>query len=506
MFTVSVDHDTISVEDLGGLLDAVPDAVLALAGDGEVLFANAKARDLFSDLDFSFEIPAMGLGRTDVVEVVIERRGETRRAEMQQELAMLRGEEVHVVTLRDVTEQRQLEARLQQNERLALIGRIAAEVAHEINNPAAFIRVNLELLREALPVGSSLAEEIDPLAVDSLRGVDRVAAIVEDLRRFARVGSDDVESVEVSTVVRDACKLLVTNVRAGADVVTELEALPTIPGRRGRLLQVVTNLVVNALHAVETLPYEERRVRVATTAEAACVRLKVEDNGIGMTEEVQRRAFDPFFTTKGAERGTGLGLAMCAEIVKSHRGQIRVHSEVGKGTRIEVELPFENGLKPAERGAAPSTPEIRPAVFNRLRALVVDDEPTLLVGFAKALARQFDVDVAEDGLAALDKIRSGVEYDVVVCDLTMPRLDGPGLYQQVCDEHPEYASRFIIATGAALTEKTAEFIRRDGLEVLHKPFGLADLREAASRIALRGREPTLEPEQFVRLIRGEATG
>ena len=116
------------------------------------------------------------------------------------------------------------------------------------------------------------------------------------------------------------------------------------------------------------------------------------------------------------------------------------------------------------------------------------------------------MDVAEDGLAALDKIRNEVEYDVVVCDLTMPHLDGPGLYQRVCEERPEYASRFIIATGAALTAKTAEFIRRDGLEVLHKPFGLADLREAASRIALRGREPTLEPGQFVRLIRGEATG
>ena len=477
------------IEDLGGLLDAVPDAVLALAHDGEVLFANAAARELFADLSSKFEIPPVGLGQPEVTEIAVERAGTTRLTEMRQSRATWRGEQVHLVILRDVTEQRQLQARVQQNERLALIGRIAAEVAHEINNPAAFIQVNLELLREEVERSSSSDRgPLHELVHDSLAGVQRIARIVDDLRRFSRAPADEVEEVDLPSLVRDACRMLVTKIRSGAEVELDLQPVPSRAGRPGRLLQVVTNLVVNALQAVETRPVAEARVRVSTRAAGDDVLLVVEDNGVGMAPETRRRAFDPFFTTKSPARGTGLGLAMCAEIVGSHRGTIAIDSEEGSGTRVEVRIPRDTGLV-ANREPVANHP-VRAPEPGRPRVLIIDDEPSIRASLRRALERQFEVQTAEDGDAGRAAIDRDPPFDVIVCDLIMPGLDGPGLYEHVRRTRPELCARFLFASGGSVTEREREFVTREGIRLLHKPFSLREFREAVTAMAVVSRAST----------------
>ena len=484
MTAVGQEPHSGAVADLGGLLNAVPDAVLALGVDGEVLFANAKASELFADLAFNFELPALSIGHADVVEITLDRGAETRIAEMRQSRAMWRGEPVHLVMLRDVTEQRRLEARVRQNERLALIGRIAAEVAHEVNNPAAFIQGNLELLLADLGAGGvRAADEQRELLQDSLAGVRRIAGIVDDLRTFSRTGGEDVEQVDLAKVTADACRMLGNRARSAAQLDLDLEPVPAITGRRARLMQVVTNVLVNALQAVEGRPPAERRVRVTTRALPKWVRIGVQDNGVGMPDAVRQRVFEPFFTTKGPAEGTGIGLAVCVEIVRAHGGEIRIESREGIGTRVDIDIPLETGLLPAE--PAPRSPAAaQPS--ERRRVLVVDDEESVLACYRRVLAPQFEVGLARDGLTALRMIREGPSFDVLVCDVTMPKLDGPSLYAVVIEELPEYRGRFLFATGGALSASARDFLTDGGVEVLHKPFGVEVLREAVHRLAEAG--------------------
>jgi two-component system NtrC family sensor kinase len=230
------------------------------------------------------------------------------------------------------------------NARLASIGQIAAGVAHEINNPMCYVTANIEQLLEDMREGDLdtrlLDEYRDMILPETLDGIARVNSIVDDLRRFARGEPEQHADLDFSNEVRTACRM--ARMQAGPDREIHLDIADGIQtsGMRRQLGQVVLNLVVNALQALE----ERGNVYVGLAVDGGAIILEVRDDGIGMTEETKQRVFDPFFTTKSAGRGTGLGLSVVHGIVKAHRGEIEVESAPRCGTKFVVRLPLRAGL------------------------------------------------------------------------------------------------------------------------------------------------------------------
>jgi signal transduction histidine kinase len=256
-----------------------------------------------------------------------------------------------VLLIRDLREVVGLRNRLLTSARLAAVGQLAAGIAHEINNPLAYIGSNLRALREqwlALAEGwrggrekPALDEVFDEgLAMldESLEGVDRTAAIVRDVRVFSHAGGDARERLDPNDLVERALRVAEPHVRHRARIERALGAVPAVEGSRRELEQVLLNLVINAAQAIA--PGAEGVVRVSTSQRADGVEIGVADNGCGIAPEVIERIFDPFFTTKAVGEGTGLGLSISHEIVRRHGGRLRVHSTVGRGTEVGVLLPL----------------------------------------------------------------------------------------------------------------------------------------------------------------------
>jgi PAS domain S-box-containing protein len=253
-----------------------------------------------------------------------------------------------VVVVRDRREIEELRRRMVTQARLAAVGELAAGLAHEMNNPLAYVRSNLAQLErhwknlsdpEALMPEdrAALAEESHELIVESLVGVDRAAEIVRGVRHFTHAGSPVREPADLNGLIEDAIAMLRSRQRP-PEVTLEFQpgALPQISCAPQELRQVFLNLLVNALDAVAA----HGQVTVSTWRENGEVIAQVRDDGCGMTPEVLERIFDPFFTTKRVGEGTGLGLGIAWHIVDAHGGRIEVQSAPGDGTEFQVHLPI----------------------------------------------------------------------------------------------------------------------------------------------------------------------
>jgi len=249
----------------------------------------------------------------------------------------------------DVSERRALEEGLRRSQKLESVGQLAAGIAHEINNPMAFVRTNLAVLREEWHTlrkelaeadrDATLAErfgECEALIDESLEGIERTIAIARDMREFAHTGSDGRSAIDLNQVV-EACVRVAGPHRKGATRVDEAYGgVPPVWGSAGQLRQVFVNLLVNALQSVGQVG----TVRVETALDGERAVVRVRDDGGGILPEHRDRLFDPFFTTKPAGEGTGLGLYVSHEIVRGHGGEITVISSPGKGATFEVRLPL----------------------------------------------------------------------------------------------------------------------------------------------------------------------
>ncbi len=259
------------------------------------------------------------------------------------------------------------EAQLVRSSRLAAVGQVAAGIAHEINNPAASTLTNLELLQqdldklmEAAGGGATLSELCETVAQfrgeasvsirDSLEGIRRIASIVKGLRGFTRIEEDDVQYVDLNEIIRTASRLVNHQVRHIAVTLCTLTPTPRIAADRGKLIQVIVNLLVNAAQAIDEASGSCIEVSTRSTSEG--IVLRVQDDGPGIPSKHRELVFEPFFTTKEADRGTGLGLSMCADIIEQHRGTIRLSQSAMGGAAVEVFIPSETGLKPRPQQSA----------------------------------------------------------------------------------------------------------------------------------------------------------
>lgn len=271
---------------------------------------------------------------------------------------------------REIDERKQLESQLVQSEKLASLGQLAAGVAHEINNPIGFISSNLGTLdgyfkqlqtmldayREAEAAITSsevlerlgqlrekvelefLREDIPQLIKESKDGINRVGQIVKDLKDFSRVDSNqEWQWTNLQQGIESTLNIVANELKYKADVVKEYQTLPDIECLPSQINQVIMNLIVNASQAMGP---ERGTITLRTGLEGETVSIEVADTGSGIEPECLQKIFDPFYTTKPVGQGTGLGLSLSYGIVKKHRGDISVRSEVGVGTTFRVELPM----------------------------------------------------------------------------------------------------------------------------------------------------------------------
>jgi PAS domain S-box-containing protein len=379
-----------------------------------------------------------------------------------------------IAIYRDVSERKSLQARLLLADRMAALGTLAAGVAHEINNPLAFVLGNLVFLEDELPRAAAESPKTEDLVAalrEARTGAERIRATVRDLLNLARNrDAEAVSEVDVNALVEFAVKMAEPQLRHRARVVKRLGPVPAVAAPESRLGQVFLNLVINAAQAVPEGDAAGNEVRVTTRhdAETGMVVVEVADTGVGIAPEDRQRIFDPFFTTKPVGVGTGLGLSISHSIVASLGGEIRVDSSRGKGSTFQVVLPASAASPPVEVDAG------RP-VLPRARILVVDDEPLVGAVLQRLLGSKHEVVVATRAAEAVVLLGAGARFDLLLCDLLMPEMSGMELHDKLVAEFPDQARRTVFMTGGAFTERARAFAAKRQHRVLTKPVDLREL-------------------------------
>ena len=380
-----------------------------------------------------------------------------------------------LTVVQDVTQQSLLQAQLRLAERLTSLGTMAAGVAHEINNPLAFVLANLNVVRSELATmpdqpGVDLVDLRDAVS-EALEGAERVRQIVLSLKPFARIDDRQRVHCDVARVVQASLNMAKNELRHRARVVSELRPVGPVFGNEARLGQVFLNLLVNAAHAMPDGHAADNLVTVVSREEGDQVIVTVSDTGSGIAPEVLPRVFDPFFSTKQIGEGTGLGLFISQGIVKEVGGTITATSTVGVGTTFEVRLP-------SAVGGYPGTSTTPVPSRKRARLLLVDDEAAILRSLERLLGKAHDLTLAHSGREALALLGAGLTYDLVLCDLMMPEVSGIDVWEQLT---PTQRQGVVFMTGGTFTERAERFLAEHRPTVLEKPFTATTLEGLLDR-------------------------
>ncbi len=253
-----------------------------------------------------------------------------------------------VIAVRDLREVETLRSRLVTSDRLAAVGELAAGIAHEINNPITFIRANLVALREDWSDLSEAASDFDrshdidmrfqegeEILDESIEGVDRITTIVRDVGAISHAGIGRFDSVDINELLDNAANVATLSFSVSMErCYSDLSPIRCAPHQ---LKQVFLNLLINAFQAIGDFG----SIRLVTATAGDGIVIRIQDDGCGIAEADIERIFDPFFTTRPVGEGTGLGLALCYQIVQNHGGSIEVESKPGVGTTVSVYLPFD---------------------------------------------------------------------------------------------------------------------------------------------------------------------
>ena len=390
-----------------------------------------------------------------------------------------------VLLFEDQSEKRRLHDQLLQSEKMSAIGQLIAGVAHDLNNPLASVVGFSDLLGEAADVPPRLAE---PLAMIR-QEAERASAIVRNLLSFARRQEGERQLQSIRPILESTHQLLKNQLLAARiELTLEFEpGLPEVEVHANQIKQVLVNIINNAAQAIISTRATEGggKIQIVTKCEPDGLSVHISDNGPGIPEAVAQRVFEPFFSTKSEGEGTGLGLSICLGIVKEHGGSVTVDpggAGSGRGATFTVELPtgVRTELRPLAAGA--ETQPVPPERLEHLRVLVVDDEPHIL-HYMQATLESWghEVVLARDGSQALKRALMQ-PFDLIICDLRMPRLGGREMFHTLARMHPTVADRIIFATGDTVRGDTLQFLEELGRPFLQKPFKLDALRRVLAGV------------------------
>jgi PAS domain S-box-containing protein len=401
-------------------------------------------------------------------------------------------------------ERQELHARLAQSDRLASMGMVAAGVAHEINNPLSYVLYNLESLVEDIPIlseqfqqtneafirccintdsspasdGRSLVpnpsffEDIVSRLKEALSGASRIKTIARSLGSFSRVESVRLQSVDVRNTLEQSIMMAFNEIRFRAHLVKDYSQTPPVLATDGKLVQVFLNLLVNAAHAIDEGHVNENEIRIRTWFESHHVCIEIRDTGKGIPNENRSKLFQPFFTTKGVGVGTGLGLAMCKKIVSDLGGTIDFESKLGVGTSFFVRLPCVPSDWTATHDRTTNNAAETPPLGGRI--LVIDDEEGIRNAIVHMLSRTHSILTAASGEEAKRILQTDLNFDVILCDLMMPKLSGMELHAWLAQKDSNAAKRVIFVTGGAFTPGASEYLAKVGNLRIEKPFETDD--------------------------------
>ena len=401
------------------------------------------------------------------------------------------GQIAHFVAIKqDVTEQRQLQQRIQQAQKMEAIGTLAGGIAHDFNNILASIYGYAYLLQQDAHGNREAEDSVGEL----LKAADRAKDLVRQILTFSRQHEQKPQVIQLETVVKEAIKFLRASLPAQIRIDLNLATdVPAVLADPTQIYQVTINLATNALHAMEGrsgqltvglaafLPDDEFIQMHPDFRIARYARLTVADTGHGMDAKTLERIFEPFFTTKPVGKGTGLGLAVVHGIVQSHGGVITVESTVGQGTTFQLYFPSQAS------GEVSPQPVNHPAPQGGgQRILLVDDEPALTGALKKLLTRlNYRVTTSNSPGEAIGWVRQNpAQFEVAITDLTMPEMTGLEFACQLHGLRPDLP--IILASGYS-ADLSADDLKAAGIfELLQKPISRSAIAEMLER-ALAGR-------------------
>jgi PAS domain S-box-containing protein len=460
-------------------------AAVRLLGLEDTTDVAGKPLERFVDVDALPDPDDSGeFGRHSMKQTKVEGEdGHEVPVELTQFVAPVDGEYSVITVLRDLSERLEMRAQMMRMDRMAAIGTLAAGVGHEINNPLAFVMGNLEIVREDLEVaaaehdfsGQEMLASID----DAIEGSERIKRIVADLRTYARDESREHEPTDVRESLESAIKMAKNELRHRATLVRDFSEVPHVMGDESLLGQVFLNLLINAAQAVPVGDAGEDSITVRVRHEDGRVLVSVSDTGQGIDPDHREHIFDPFYTTKSFEEGTGLGLAVCKNIVEDLDGEIRVDSTPGEGATFTVDLPACE-VPAAEDGDADQS-TLRESIA--LRVLVVDDQDRVCKMIARMLGEDCETYTFNSAGQAIEALSAGLEVDVVLSDLLMPEMSGIQFYEQLCDVAPQLVDHIAFMTGGAFTQEARTFQQDTNNPIVNKPFEAHELLDVLRETA-----------------------
>lgn len=403
-------------------------------------------------------------------------------------------------------ELKQMSQRLESAERLASLGRLAAGVGHEINNPLAFVMMNVSMavkrlteLREASATtpsndtgpatGRLTVEDIVPDVIEMLTesemGLERIRQTVGRLQKLSRDSQNRHEPFDLQTAIDQSVAMAWTQIQHRARFSKDYRRRRTIVnGDAVAIGQVFLNLLVNAAQAIPEGDADNNQVSVSVEVVDDDIVVTIRDTGAGIAAEHLPHIFEPFYTTKPVGGGTGLGLAIARQTVNDHHGRIEVESAPGTGTTARVYLPFIEALNiprdltPPPEPPLPASAQAVPSI-HRSRVLVIDDEPMIGRVIQSALKSEHEVVVETRAADALARLDAGESFDLILCDLTMPNITGPDVFAIVSKRWPDLVPRLVFMTGGSFTDSTRAFVDTTSATILSKPFTVDELRKLA---------------------------
>ncbi len=374
----------------------------------------------------------------------------------------------------DITEQKAMRQQLIQSEKLSSIGTFISGIAHELNNPLMSVIGFSEMLMDSKNMPQ---EDIEKLKIIKEQS-KRTANIVHGLLRFSRTHKEGKIILDVNNAVESILDFYSPTFKMdNIELKRNLSFnLPKVFADSNQLQQVFTNIIVNAYHETNKVD-GLKALTVKTMTTDGHVLITFENSGLPIPDEVIGKIFDPFFTTKEVGEGTGLGLYVSYGIIKEHGGDIRVENIGNSGVRFTISLPAteEKVTKEVETKTKLTVP-------NGIRLLFVEDEETIREYVSRALAKEgISVHLAKDGKEAVALIEK-TEYDVILSDIKMPRMNGYELGEWLHEHKPHYMERFVLATGV-IDDEVEEYCHKYHCRSLIKPYSKEEILETIAELA-----------------------